>query len=115
MPLAPLIEYDFFPFTISGNAGTPGATITYTGPSSGMVTADGSGNYTIYWLAAGTYTVTPTKAGFTFTPTSRSVTITTASVSGVNFSASSGPVGGSSLYPTYIQGISRQTNHLSHL
>lgn len=115
MPLAPLIEYAFLPFTISGNAGTPGATITYTGTSSGTVTADGAGNYTIYWLGPGTYTITPSKVGFTFTPTSQSVTITTASVSGVDFTASSGPITGAANYPTYLWGLSKQTNHLLNI
>ena len=35
----------------------------------------------------GTYTVTPTKTGFTFSPTSRSVTIAGTSVTGVDFTA----------------------------
>jgi len=72
-------------FSISGNAGTTGATIT---AGSGSATSDGSSNYTISSLAAGTYTVTPAKSGCTFTPASSSVTITSANVTGVNFSAS---------------------------
>jgi len=72
-------------YSISGNAGTSGATLS-TG--SGSATSDASSNYTISGLAAGTYTVTPSKSGCTFSPSSASVTITSANVTGVNFTAS---------------------------
>jgi hypothetical protein len=72
-------------YSISGSAGTAGATVT-AGSSSG--TSDGSNNYSIAGLSAGTYTVTPSKSGCTFSPTSSSVTITSANVTGVNFTAS---------------------------
>jgi hypothetical protein len=71
-------------FSISGNAGTTGATVSTTG---GSATSDASSNYTIANLAAGTYTVTPSKSGCTFSPASSSVTITSANVTGVNFTA----------------------------
>ncbi|MBZ5512719.1 MAG: pyrrolo-quinoline quinone [Acidobacteriia bacterium] len=47
------------------------------------------GNYTFGNLPNGTYTVTPSKSGFSFTPGSATVTITNASLTGVNFTASS--------------------------
>jgi len=72
-------------FSISGSAGTSGATIT---AGSGSATSDASNNYTISGLAAGTYTVTPSKSGCTFSPASSSVTITSANVTGINFTAS---------------------------
>jgi hypothetical protein len=72
-------------YSISGNAGTTGATVT---AGSGSATSDGSSNYSIANLAAGTYTVTPSKSGCTFSPSSSSVTITSANVTGVNFTAS---------------------------
>ena len=72
-------------YSISGSAGTTGATIT---AGSGSATSDGSNNYTISNLAAGTYTVTPSKSGCTFSPSSSSVTITSSNVTGVNFTAS---------------------------
>ena len=50
-------------------------------------TADASGNYTLSNLAAGTYTVTPSKSGCTFSPTSQSVTVGP-SATGKNFTAS---------------------------
>jgi hypothetical protein len=72
-------------FSISGNAGTTGATLS-TGSAS--ATSDASSNYTISNLAAGSYTVTPSKSGCTFSPASSSVTITSANVTGINFTAS---------------------------
>jgi hypothetical protein len=72
-------------YSISGNAGTTGATVSTTG---GSATSDASSNFTISGLANGTYTVTPSKSGCTFSPASSSVTISSANVTGVNFTAS---------------------------
>ena len=74
-------------WSISGSAGTPGATVSV---GSASATSDASNNYTISGLAAGTWTVTPTKSGCTFSPTSASVTISSANVTGKNFTASCG-------------------------
>lgn len=72
-------------YTISGNAGTTGATVT---AGSASTSSDASSNYTLSGLAAGTYTVTPSKSGCTFSPASSSVTITASNVTGINFTAS---------------------------
>src|ERR1035437_1769527 len=72
---------------ISGNAGIAGATISYSGATSGSVTADGSGNYTLPNLANGMYTLTPTLAGYTFSPTSATENISNGNITGVNFTA----------------------------
>lgn len=58
--------------SVAGNAGAAGqsATISWTGTSSGSVTADNYGNYTTPQLGAGTYTFTPSKTGVTFSPSS---------------------------------------------
>jgi hypothetical protein len=77
-------------FSISGNVGTAGATINYSGPSSGSVVADGSGNYTISGLSPGTYTITPSKSGFTFSPLSAGEGSGGSNITGVNFTAISG-------------------------
>ena len=73
--------------SISGNAGIAGASVAYSGTSSGSTTADGSGNYTIAGLASGSYTITPSLAGYTFSPTSANETITSSNITGVNFTA----------------------------
>ena len=59
-------------YSIAGNVGNSGVTVT-----AGTVSAqsDSSGNYTLSGLAAGTYTVTPSKSGCTFSPTSLSVSV----------------------------------------
>ena len=74
-------------YLISGNAGAPGVLITLTGTSSGTTTSDSLGNYAFTGLVNGTYTVTPTKLGYTFVPVSRSPVINNANQTGVNFTA----------------------------
>ena len=74
-------------YSISGNAGVAGATVSYTGTASGSVTADGSGNYSINGLANGSYTITPSLTGYTFSPTSASETVSGSNITGVNFTA----------------------------
>jgi hypothetical protein len=77
-------------WSISGNAGTAGATVTLSGAGTASVTADTSGNYTFPNLTNGSYTVTPTKSGFTFSPASLPVTVNGANVTSVNFTATGG-------------------------
>ena len=58
----------------ASNGGAPLAdvTLTLTGTSGGAATTSGAGTYTFSPLTAnGTYTVTPSKTGFTFAPASR--------------------------------------------
>jgi hypothetical protein len=72
---------------ISGSAGIAGATISYSGTTSGSVTADGSGNYTLPSLANGMYTITPSKSGVAFNPSSSTQTISNGNITGINFVA----------------------------
>jgi predicted outer membrane repeat protein len=58
-------------FTISGNAGVGGATLSYTDGSSKTATADGGGNYSFTVSYNWSGTVTLSKTGFTFSPASR--------------------------------------------
>jgi PKD repeat protein len=75
-------------YTISGTvataagAGISGVTVSTGGNST---TTNASGAYTLSGLINGTYTLTPSRAGFTFSPTSRSVTVADANVTGQNF------------------------------
>ena len=73
--------------SISGNAGVANAVVTWTGTSSGYTIADGSGNFAISGLANGSYTITPSLAGYTFSPTSSAQTVNNANITGVNFTA----------------------------
>jgi hypothetical protein len=61
-----------------------GVTVTLT-PGGAVATSDSFGNYSFSGLASGTYTVTPSKAGFTFTPPNRTVPVNGANISGINF------------------------------
>jgi hypothetical protein len=73
---------------ISPAIGGGGATVTLSGATSATTTADSAGNFTFTGLANGTYTVIPSRAGYTFSPTSLSVTISGANVTtGLNFIA----------------------------
>jgi hypothetical protein len=98
-------------YFISGNAGVAGATVSYTGTASGSVTADSLGNYVIAALVdAGSYTITPSKAGYSFSPVNSAQTISSANISAVNFVAtqlqlatpSISPNGGRVLFPVTI-------------
>lgn len=73
--------------TISPSSFGSGVTVTLSGAATAAVTADASGNYQFSGLANGSYTVTPSKAGFNFTPVSGPVNINGVNVSGVNFAA----------------------------
>src|SRR5229473_6803413 len=71
--------------TINPATGGNGATLTLSGAASTTSTADSSGNYIFPGLPNGTYTVAPSRTGFTFTPSSQSTTVNGANVTGVNF------------------------------
>lgn len=72
-------------FSISGNVYTSGALLTLSGAVSATTNAASDGSYSFTGLAAGSYVVTPTSAGFTFTPTSTPVVIGTINVTNINF------------------------------
>ncbi len=68
--------------TTAAGAGISGVTVS-TGSNS--TTTNASGAYTLSGVVNGTYTLTPSRSGFTFSPASRSVTVNDANVSGQNF------------------------------
>lgn len=76
-------------YSVSGSI-TPatqgsGATVTLSGAGTGNTTADASGNFTFSNLAAGTYTITPSKSGFNFSPVKLEATVSSADLTGMNF------------------------------
>jgi hypothetical protein len=78
-------------WTIQGTvSGGIGATVTLSGAASATTTADASGAFSFSGLVNGSYTVTPTMAGFTISPASRTVSVNNAPVTGVNFTAGPG-------------------------
>ncbi len=83
-------------YTISGAIAPAaygnGTTITLSGTSSATTTANSSGVFSFAGLADGTYTLTPSKAGYTFAPTSLSVTVSGNNITaGLNFTAAANP------------------------
>lgn len=82
---------------ITGSAGVVGATVDYSGTTTGSVTADDAGNYTITVPSGWSGTITPSKGNvgkWVFSPTSQSFTNLTSNTT-FNFSATQG-----SLSPT---------------
>jgi hypothetical protein len=79
--------------TISPATAGGGATISVTGTRTLTTVADANGNYTVAGLANGSYTLTPTKGGFTFTPANRTVTVSEGDVSAIDFTGSAAPTG----------------------
>jgi hypothetical protein len=79
-----------------------GTTLTTAGRTT---TADANGNYTFSGLAPGSYTITPSRTGFTFTPATQTVSVSTADVSGVTFAASVAPAPGGQWSAPFELGI----------
>ncbi len=65
-----------------------GTTLTLSGGATGTTGTTSTGAFSFTSLTNGTYTVTPSRPGYTFTPAARTVTINGANVTGVNFTAS---------------------------
>jgi hypothetical protein len=72
--------------TVSG-AVLSGVTITLTGTGSSSATTNSSGNFSFTGAVNGSYTLTPSKTGYTFSPTVRSITVNGANITGQNFTA----------------------------
>ena len=75
-------------WNISGTInGGGGSTVALSGAASATTTADANGNYTFAGLMNGSYTVTPSKSGYSFNPVNHPVTIAGSNQGGVNFTA----------------------------
>ena len=72
---------------VAGNVGVTGATINY---GTNSVTSDINGNFVIPILTNGSYTITPSLAGYTFSPTSSSQTVASSDITSINFTAAAG-------------------------
>ena len=69
----------------SGGSGLAGVTMTLSGASSATTSTDANGAYQFSNLAAGSYTITPSRPTCTFAPSSLSVSVTNSNVTGQNF------------------------------
>jgi len=70
----------------SGGSALQGVAVTLSGNSSGTTTTDNAGNYSFTGLSNGSYTVTPSKAGYSFNPPSQNISVNNGNLPGVNFS-----------------------------
>ncbi len=97
-------------FTISGNVGVAGATLSYVNGTPLSVLSDAAGNYSIVVPAGWTGTVTPSKTSYTFSPASKTYTNLGASQAAQNYLATfitytiSGTAGGAGVILTYDSG-----------
>jgi len=66
-------------------SGITDASVTLSGAASNTTSTDTGGNFGFTKLAAGNYTLSPSKTGYVFSPVSLSETITSASVTDANF------------------------------
>ena len=75
-------------YAVTGNVGVAGATVSWSGPTSGSVVSDALGNFdTNDMLTNGSYTITASLPNYTFSPASSSQTVNGSDISGVNFTA----------------------------
>jgi len=87
-------------YNISGTVGgavKQGVRIDLTGAATANTTTDANGAYSFTGLANGSYTITPSKSGYTFNPFSVSVSVNGGNVSAANITASTTGGGGSGL------------------
>ena len=96
--------------TITG-AGVSGTTVKLSGTATATTTTDGSGYYSFSGLDNGSYTVTPSKTGYSFSPTSRTVTVNGGSISAVSFTSTAVPI--ASLSPSSLAFGSQPLNTTS--
>ena len=100
--------------TISG-PGAAGTTVQLQGPGNATTTTDSLGNFSFSAVADGSYTLTPSQAGFVFTPAVLSVTISGAHDLGANFTSAvptfsvSGTVAGAAGVSVTLSGATVQT------
>ncbi len=79
-------------YTISGNVGVGGATLSYTDgtPKTTIANENGDYSFTVSYNWSGT--VTPSKSGYVFNPSSKSYSFTTADKPAQNYTATVGTV-----------------------
>jgi len=94
-------------FTISGTVtplpGGAGTLLTLSGSPSSTATADSNtGYYSFPGLGNNTYTVTPSKSGYTFAPPYSTVTVNGADMPNINFTANAAAAVAVSISPTSV-------------
>jgi len=87
--IAYLARYGQSPYTISGNAGIAGATLSYTDGTLKTATSDVNGDYTLDVSLNWTGSVTPSKTNYTFSPASKPYTSVATDYSAENYTVTS--------------------------
>jgi protocatechuate 3,4-dioxygenase beta subunit len=75
-------------YSISGQIKMNGkglAAVTIHDEAGHSAITDASGNYTIYGVAPGSYTLTASRSGYTFSPATQVVSVTSTNLTGLNF------------------------------
>ena len=97
-------------YTISGNVGVAGATLSYVNGTPLSVLSDAAGNYSIVVPVGWTGTVTPSKTSYIFSPASKSYTSLGANQAAQNYTATfftfniTGKAGAAGVTLTYDNG-----------
>jgi peptidoglycan hydrolase CwlO-like protein len=81
----PATTYSISGMVTLNGTGLQNVIVSLTGTATNAAITDASGNYSFAGVQNGSYTVTPTKAGYSFKPSSISVTVSGANVTGRNF------------------------------
>lgn len=89
---------------VTDGSGNPISGVTISDGAGHTATTDSNGNYTLSELTAGTYTITPSKSGYTFSPASRTVSVAP-DATGQDFTGSD-----VSALVTKIQNVTTSTN-----
>jgi plastocyanin len=84
------VTYSISGYVTSNGSGLSDVTMDLSGASSATTITDANGNYTFTGLDNGSYTVTPSRTGFTFSPTSSPQTVSGADITAVNFITTAG-------------------------
>jgi hypothetical protein len=93
-------------FTLSGNAGASGVTLSYTDSTAKTAISAADGSYTIKVPPNWSGTVTPTHPCYTFSPASRTYTSVTANQTAQNYTATFNPASGCANVNVNIGGTS---------
>ena len=96
-------------YSISGNVGVPGATLSYTDGTPKTATSDANGNYSLSVTYNWSGTVTPTHECFTFSPTDRSYSNVLANQTAQDYTPTPIPASGCVDIDVFIAGVNRGT------
>ncbi len=80
-------EFSISGIVLSGTTPLYGVTMTLSGAASATAITNRMGSYSFTGLGNGSYTVTPSKAGFVFGPQYKSITIENSNMPDINFEA----------------------------